>query len=71
MRSDMACGSTIGPILASGLGCKTVDVGAPQVSCSSYWSADVCTNCQLRAEIKACDLCAAVYALNQGNVWRG
>jgi aspartyl aminopeptidase len=29
VRSDMACGSTIGPITASGLGVKTVDVGVP------------------------------------------
>lgn len=29
VRSDMACGSTIGPIIASGLGVKTVDVGVP------------------------------------------
>lgn len=29
VRTDMACGSTIGPITASGLGVKTVDVGAP------------------------------------------
>lgn len=28
MRSDMACGSTIGPIAAAGLGIDTVDVGA-------------------------------------------
>jgi len=30
VRSDMACGSTIGPITAAKLGVKTVDVGAPQ-----------------------------------------
>ncbi|MEX1198224.1 MAG: M18 family aminopeptidase [Pseudohongiellaceae bacterium] len=29
MRSDMACGSTIGPITASGIGVDTVDVGVP------------------------------------------
>jgi aspartyl aminopeptidase len=29
VRSDMACGSTIGPLTAGGIGVKTVDVGVP------------------------------------------
>jgi len=30
VRSDMACGSTIGPITAAKLGVQTIDIGAPQ-----------------------------------------
>lgn len=30
MRSDLACGSTLGPISASEIGVKTLDVGVPQ-----------------------------------------
>ena len=32
MRSDMPCGSTIGPSISSGTGIKTVDVGAPTMA---------------------------------------
>ncbi|MBF0302734.1 MAG: M18 family aminopeptidase [Desulfamplus sp.] len=35
MRSDMPCGSTIGPIISSSTGIKTVDAGAPTLAMHS------------------------------------
>ena len=35
MRSDLACGSTIGPIVATRTGIETVDVGNPMLSMHS------------------------------------
>ena len=34
-RSDLGCGSTIGPITATNLGIKTVDIGNPMLSMHS------------------------------------
>lgn len=34
-RSDIPCGSTVGPVVASGTGINTVDIGCPQLSMHS------------------------------------
>jgi aspartyl aminopeptidase len=34
-RSDLACGSTVGPLVAARLGVRTVDVGNPMLSMHS------------------------------------
>jgi aspartyl aminopeptidase len=35
VRSDMACGSTIGPVTAANIGVKAIDVGVPQLAMHS------------------------------------
>jgi len=35
MRSDLACGSTIGPIVAGSIGIQTLDIGAPSLAMHS------------------------------------
>ncbi|HAY47208.1 MAG TPA: M18 family aminopeptidase [Gammaproteobacteria bacterium] len=45
-RSDMSCGSTIGPITATELGVPTVDVGVPQFAMHSIRETAGVTDCE-------------------------
>ncbi len=45
MRSDMACGSTIGPLTAAEIGVATVDVGIPSLAMHSIRETAACSDC--------------------------
>lgn len=56
VRNDCPCGSTIGPLLSSQLGVRTVDVGAPQ------WAMHSCRETAHSADVEALQrLCAGFY----------
>jgi len=54
VRSDMGCGSTIGPITASQLGVKTIDIGAPQFAMHSIRELAGCDDVLKTIEILKC-----------------
>lgn len=56
VRSDMACGSTIGPITASQIGIKTLDIGVPQFAMHSIRELAGCDDVVNTIEILKCFL---------------
>ncbi len=51
MRSDMACGSTIGPMLAAATGVTTVDIGIPSLAMHSIRELAGCRDCEALATL--------------------
>ncbi|WP_417911252.1 M18 family aminopeptidase [Candidatus Electronema sp. PJ] len=53
-RSDMACGSTIGPLTAAGIGIETVDVGIPSLAMHSIRETAACIDCWHLCRVLLC-----------------
>ncbi|EZG43823.1 aspartyl aminopeptidase [Gregarina niphandrodes] len=59
VRNDTPCGSTIGPILATALGCQTIDIGIPILAMHSV--REVCGVQDIESMLQFCEKAAYKY----------